>query len=351
MKQTGELLKKAREASGLSLHEVSLSLKISSRTIQAIEDGDQKSLPAKTFLRGFVKSYANLLKMDEEVVLNLFYSEMGTTTPKLNTGDATNARQEKVDVSRPKPDLHEPIRKTASEKPDGNEPVNTSEPAQNEKSFSSNTKPLIEPSLRPIDQNKSPRVTILTIVSVILVILIISTNKIIEKYSKESEADPSINLEIVNTPIVPTPSQELMTTAPQSLEKAPEVLASTPVSTPKEAASIQTVLAQDAALKKPEAPPITPVVNEPKKDFPRVLVPEGRPIELIVEAMENIEIEYSSNNSKKSTIRLTPEQVHTFKSRDGLKVSISNGGAVNLILNGRDLGIPGDLGKSIKLSY
>ncbi len=74
-------------------------------------------------------------------------------------------------------------------------------------------------------------------------------------------------------------------------------------------------------------------------------------MELIVEALDAVEIEYSAPNGKVQKIRLSPEQVHTFKSRSGLSIQFSNGGAVNLILNGKDLGIPGDLGKSIKLSY
>jgi cytoskeleton protein RodZ len=93
------------------------------------------------------------------------------------------------------------------------------------------------------------------------------------------------------------------------------------------------------------SPSATPTPTPtPKEEKPK-------PVELIVEAMDSVEIEYSAANGKSQKIRLSADQVHTFKSRSGLKVTISNGGAVNLILNGRDLGIPGDLGKSIKLSY
>lgn len=74
-------------------------------------------------------------------------------------------------------------------------------------------------------------------------------------------------------------------------------------------------------------------------------------MELIVEALDSVEIEYSSQTGKSQKIRLSAEQVHTFKSRSGLKISFSNGGAVNLIVNGKEVGIPGDLGKSINLSY
>ncbi len=47
MKKTGELLKTAREEKGLSLHEIGLSLKISSKVLKAIEEGDETQLPAR----------------------------------------------------------------------------------------------------------------------------------------------------------------------------------------------------------------------------------------------------------------------------------------------------------------
>lgn len=74
-------------------------------------------------------------------------------------------------------------------------------------------------------------------------------------------------------------------------------------------------------------------------------------MELIVEALDTVEIEYSAPNGKPQKIKLSAEQVHTFKSKSGLRIGFSNGGAVNLILNGKEIGIPGDLGKPIKLSY
>jgi cytoskeleton protein RodZ len=38
-------------------------------------------LPAKTFVRGFVRSYAEFLKINPEIVLRQFQEEMGTTSP------------------------------------------------------------------------------------------------------------------------------------------------------------------------------------------------------------------------------------------------------------------------------
>lgn len=354
MKQTGQVLKNAREEAGLSLHEVSLSLKISSRIIQAMEDADESKLPAKTFLRGFVKSYVNLLKLNEHEVMNLFYSEVGSTAPKLQNGEPAYRRAETVDVSRPKPDLKEPIKKAAHETVStqeiSTELISAAAPAE-EKSFAPHTpQQVVEPSLKPIDQNKSPKTAIFTVISVILVVLILVSKQIVDKYAKEIP-DAKVPLSLAEVETLPaaatTPAEA---TAPVTNET------SAPLTTadPNTVAQISPVLAPvtAAAVEPKVEAPITPATeNEAKKEMPQVVVPEGKPIELIVEALESVEIEYSSKSGKRSTIKLTPEQVHTFKSKNGLNVLISNGGAVNLILNGRDLGIPGDQGKSIKLSY
>src|ERR1044072_6784590 len=81
MKKTGELLKQKRESTGLSLSEVALATKINPKILAAIENGDDAHLPAKTFLKGFVRSYALYLKLDVEEVMRTFHEETGAPTP------------------------------------------------------------------------------------------------------------------------------------------------------------------------------------------------------------------------------------------------------------------------------
>src|SRR6185312_15354404 len=55
MRKIGEILKSEREKKDLSLHEIGMSLKINPKILKAIEESDEKNLPAKTFLRGFIR--------------------------------------------------------------------------------------------------------------------------------------------------------------------------------------------------------------------------------------------------------------------------------------------------------
>jgi len=65
----GTLLRAGREAAGLSVAAVAQQLKLAPRQIAAIEDGDYTKLPGRTFIRGFVRNYARLLRLDSDAVL------------------------------------------------------------------------------------------------------------------------------------------------------------------------------------------------------------------------------------------------------------------------------------------
>jgi cytoskeleton protein RodZ len=65
----GVLLRDAREAAGISLDSVAQQLKLHLRQVKALEDDDFAQLPGRTFIRGFIRNYARLLRLDPAVVL------------------------------------------------------------------------------------------------------------------------------------------------------------------------------------------------------------------------------------------------------------------------------------------
>jgi cytoskeleton protein RodZ len=66
---TGSMLREARENLGLTVADVAGQIKFAPRQIEALEADDFKSLPEAAFLRGFVRSYAKILKLDPETLL------------------------------------------------------------------------------------------------------------------------------------------------------------------------------------------------------------------------------------------------------------------------------------------
>jgi cytoskeleton protein RodZ len=66
----GEELARARAALGMSVGDVAQQLKFAVRQIEALEQGRFEDLPTGTFARGMVRSYARLLKLDAEPLVD-----------------------------------------------------------------------------------------------------------------------------------------------------------------------------------------------------------------------------------------------------------------------------------------
>ncbi len=64
----GAQLRAARLAGGLSIADVAAKLKLASRQVEAIEAEDWQALPEATFTRGFVRSYARLVGIEESAL-------------------------------------------------------------------------------------------------------------------------------------------------------------------------------------------------------------------------------------------------------------------------------------------
>lgn len=64
LKAIGQELQNERIRQGLTCADISSQLRITQRYIESIEAGDASQLPAMTYVIGFIRSYANLLKLD-----------------------------------------------------------------------------------------------------------------------------------------------------------------------------------------------------------------------------------------------------------------------------------------------
>lgn len=65
----GDRLRAAREAAGMTCADIAQALKFSPRQIEMVEANAWSLLPGQTFVRGFVRNYARLLKLDPEPLL------------------------------------------------------------------------------------------------------------------------------------------------------------------------------------------------------------------------------------------------------------------------------------------
>ena len=72
MSSLGTYLRQERELRQISLEEVAQTTRIPLRMLQHIEDDDLERLPGDVFAKGFLKSYASTVGLDEAEVLERF---------------------------------------------------------------------------------------------------------------------------------------------------------------------------------------------------------------------------------------------------------------------------------------
>jgi len=65
----GVALAAARRAQNLGVEDVARQLRLSAAQVRAIEAGAHEQLPAPVFVRGFIRNYARLLRMDADALL------------------------------------------------------------------------------------------------------------------------------------------------------------------------------------------------------------------------------------------------------------------------------------------
>ena len=79
MASFGAQLKQEREKQGLTLEQISLSTKIGTRMLRALEEEHFDQLPGGIFNKGFIRAYARCLHMDEEQAIAEYMAATGTS--------------------------------------------------------------------------------------------------------------------------------------------------------------------------------------------------------------------------------------------------------------------------------
>jgi len=348
VKNVGQLLKEARIQKNLSIQDIAFALKISARTLAAIEESDEKELPARAFVRGFAKSYAKYLKLESEDFNTAFQSEFADPEQKRNIVAAAAA-----------PHMAKPT------------PTATEENKSNPSSAGEATKKIeVEDELSQLNHEGSKTTLIYGASALALVIAIGVAQRVIEKYQKETLVAES------SQPTAATPLTTEESKKPEALNEktSPPVATSEATSSTPSAgmstggAPMSTVPSSSnttpvhSEASKPATTTIetkkeseTPAAAVVKKADPKIDVTSSvyklASVEVVIEALGDIEVEYSSKSDGKGKLKLAKGQLHIFKSKNGLRLSINDGGLAKLAVNGKDVGVAGASGKSVSITY
>lgn len=287
MKITGELLKTERINLKLSVQDVATSLKLSSKIIAAIEAGNLDALPSKTFVRGFVKSYAQLLKLDSEVVLRQFQEEMGTTSPL-----------PKISPPKPPPNENNIKAKRPSLK-------------QTSQSFSAKNSTL-KSSILIGGENKK-NILLMVLIAVVLLIVLNVSNKIIDNFNSNPSDGTSVapiteNSALNNTASDKNDTAAATNSADLSVNSGSSVL-------------------PNASQTKNDADTATP-----ENGFQ---ISSGKPVEILLEPKKDLEIFYARGDSKKLIpLKLLANQIQILRSEVGIHIKGTDAAALKMSVNG-----------------
>ncbi len=97
----GDRLRKEREQRSISLDDISLSTKIGTRMLRALEEEKFEQLPGGIFNKGFVRAYARHLGLDEEQAIADYMAALGESQIKAST--EADAAKPALAPERPQP--------------------------------------------------------------------------------------------------------------------------------------------------------------------------------------------------------------------------------------------------------
>lgn len=79
----GQVLRKHREELGLSQQEVANRIRLDIKVIEAIEQDNDEDMPATTYAKGYLRSFAKIVKADAEHIIALYNADSSQQPPEI----------------------------------------------------------------------------------------------------------------------------------------------------------------------------------------------------------------------------------------------------------------------------
>jgi cytoskeleton protein RodZ len=308
-KELGSFLRQQREEKKISLEEVSMATKVNTKVLQAIEDGDEDRLPPKPFVRGFLQAYARYLGLDPKEILERYTAIIGASQPKTF---AIADSEKKIERSLP-----------------------------------GGARNIITGFL-----------IILTIIAIVAIQRVIAKREAdmhgdvqavtgndqplkiqLSSPSPSAASSPSNNeAAALGGSVTATATPEAATSAAAPVTEKAKKVEPTPEPKP-------TATPEPTATPKPRPTPTAEPTAKPTPEPKPTEIPEAVPQEIIVEALDKVTITVTLDNKESEDIEMNADQIQTFKAKGKIKLSTPNGGAISIIHNGYDVGVPGNLGQ------
>jgi len=295
----GAQLKQERERKGVTLEDISLTTKIGTRMLRALEEEHFDQLPGGIFNKGFIRAYARCLGMDEEQAIADYL---------IATGATPSAKK-----------------------------------SENEQA----------PILEPPSREENPTTAGLPWGTFAVVLLIVALGFAAWGfYSRESEKEASDSAAPVkNATAANPPNTSPVTAAEQSqLEKekkpAESVDSSAPTSKP-----IEPPVATAVATQPIPCPAVSPAPPTSANSQPQPAVPSNAPLLLVIKAREDSWLSISVDGEIVTRALLTAPAQKSVRAQNEIVIKAGNVGALDFEFNGKKLPTQGDYGEVKTLTF
>jgi cytoskeleton protein RodZ len=287
MESIGEFFKQVRDTKGLTLDDVALKTRIHPDFLIALEEGNFTKLPDQVFAKGFVRSYARSLGLDEEDAMRRFEGSAGAFYEKQAEREVLRLKQAEDDRRK-----------------------------------------------------KTNRKVVLAAIAVALLGLILLMSR---EHTPVAPPRPPADIEppAITPPRGPTSSEssDKANSVVRNLDIERSAAASTAASKTLPPASISTVTAIPTVREEVVSPSVSP--NDPLL----VDTPSDGLLALAIEALELTWVVVQVDNGSPEEALMRPGERVQWKASDRFTLTLGNAGGVRVELNGKEQGPFGNSGK------
>ncbi len=329
MEPLGDYLKQTRKKKGLSLDQLASRTKIQEHHLLALELEDFANLPAKVFAKGFVRSYAKALGLEEDEALQRFLDASRTFYAQPQPEDAQQTHVQVTLEAPPRQGVNWSlvfgglIVVVALAIWYGFPEKQATEIVLSEPEASISTEPIEEPILPIVDSHK----------------------------------DPQENIESLQP--VETDSTQATLPAVESIPKqaalpTPEVISIQPIATTTDTPTTESATSEPSEPSEPSTvlSPSTPPTTSISPNTPEIASTVFETQTLEIEATELTWVVVKSDQQDPSEALLQPGQRITWKAEQEFLLTLGNAAGVIIQLNGQPqgpFGKPGQVVREIRL--
>ena len=92
----GERLRTARIEQGMTLEELANQMRLSAGILESLEENRFEDITAPIFVKGYLRSYARIVGIDEAEILDLYVNEYMDSDPPINSTSSDRAQRRRV---------------------------------------------------------------------------------------------------------------------------------------------------------------------------------------------------------------------------------------------------------------